>query len=280
MNKFILFAVLCVFLSCKGQKEPKNVSSFEYLSEEVLKTKTKEELRLIRNEIFAPKGYVFKNKELDTYFKSKFWYIPDTSVKISLSNKEQYYVNKIKELEQKTESKTSVDNIHCIDFIDINISGVYPLTNKKLLSKKIEELISSAENYHEYKFYEDIREYICEGKGTQIYNINCSSKIQNVFFITYCGQDPTSYIFSIKDEKIIKMVKVVDSSLRTSDEDSVTSGYYDTDFKLYKGGFEVYKVYMEWDEENSTEEYPYEVKEVRRELIAKYKLTENGIVKM
>ncbi|WP_407264351.1 YARHG domain-containing protein [Tenacibaculum maritimum] len=40
-------------------------SSFEYLSEEVLKVKTKEELRLIKNEIFARKGYVFKSEDLN-----------------------------------------------------------------------------------------------------------------------------------------------------------------------------------------------------------------------
>ncbi|MFL0075572.1 YARHG domain-containing protein [Tenacibaculum maritimum] len=62
-------------------------SSFEYLSEEVLKVKTKEELRLIRNEIFARKGYVFKSEDLNTYYKTKSWYKPDSTIEVTLSDK-------------------------------------------------------------------------------------------------------------------------------------------------------------------------------------------------
>jgi hypothetical protein len=34
------------------------------------------ELRIIRNEIFARKGYIFKSKDLKKYFTNKKWYIP------------------------------------------------------------------------------------------------------------------------------------------------------------------------------------------------------------
>ncbi|MBU2997490.1 YARHG domain-containing protein [Cellulophaga baltica] len=72
MKKIILFTLLCSILSCKGQIEKEEVvSSFEYLSEEVLKTKSKEELGLLRNEVYARKGYVFKSKDLNDFFKKK-----------------------------------------------------------------------------------------------------------------------------------------------------------------------------------------------------------------
>ena len=70
-------------MSCKGQTETQEAkaeqnltTSFEYLSEEVLKTKTPEELKLIRNEVFARKGSVFNSDDLNTYFKTKAWYTP------------------------------------------------------------------------------------------------------------------------------------------------------------------------------------------------------------
>ncbi|WP_062055737.1 YARHG domain-containing protein [Aquimarina longa] len=281
MQKVLLLIFIWFFWFCKGQTESKSnntneVASFEFLPEEVLKTKNKEELRLIRNEIFARKGHVFKSNDLNEYFKTKSWYKPDRDIKISLSNNEQLYIKKIKELEQKTEDKIHIDNLNCINSIDRNKSSIYPLTNEKLLSVEIEKLISNAENYHKYKFYEDIREYICEGKGSFIYNINCLMEIENILFVTYCGEDPTSHIFSIKGDKIINKVKVIDSSLREG-EGSITSGFYDIDFKLNKDDLEVYKIFKIWDKENSTEENRYPTKEIRRE-VTKYKLTDQGLI--
>lgn len=283
MKKILLVLItLCICISCKGQTESKpetSVATFEYLSDQELQSKSKEELRFLRNELYARKGYVFKSDDLNQYFKTKSWYIPNPEIKISLSNNEQGYINKIKELEQRTEDKIRIDNLNCINYIDRNKLSIYPLTNEKLLSIEIEKSISNAENYHKYKFYEDIREYICEGKGSFIYNINCSTEIENILFITYCGEDPTSHIFSIKDEKIINKVKVVDSSLREGDG-SITSGYFDIDFKLDYDNLEVYKIFKIWDEENSTEENMYPIKEVRRELISKYKFTDQGLIEL
>lgn len=57
----------------------------------------REQLRLMRNEILARHGYVFKTKDLRDYFSSKWWYKPGTSNNnIRLSIIEQTNVELIK----------------------------------------------------------------------------------------------------------------------------------------------------------------------------------------
>ena len=40
---------------------------------------SKEQKKIMRNLPFAYRGYIFKNKELDTFFKTTEWYIPNPS---------------------------------------------------------------------------------------------------------------------------------------------------------------------------------------------------------
>ena len=40
---------------------------------------TREERRILRNIPFAYRGYCFKNKELQAFFSSTDWYVPDSS---------------------------------------------------------------------------------------------------------------------------------------------------------------------------------------------------------
>jgi len=51
-------------------------ASERYLSSEDLNHYSIDELRLIRNEIYARYGYIFKSKDLESHFKSKKWYKP------------------------------------------------------------------------------------------------------------------------------------------------------------------------------------------------------------
>lgn len=50
--------------------------SVKKLTSAQLKNKSAKELTLIRNEIYAKKGYSFKRKELKAYFSKQQWYIP------------------------------------------------------------------------------------------------------------------------------------------------------------------------------------------------------------
>ncbi|MFH1001313.1 MAG: YARHG domain-containing protein [Bacteroidota bacterium] len=62
-------------------------------------------LRIMRNELFAYKGYEFNSSDLKEYFETKQWYIPTrkTSEEISseLTEIESYNIKQIKELEKK-----------------------------------------------------------------------------------------------------------------------------------------------------------------------------------
>lgn len=53
------------------------------LSLDIVKTPySKQELKLIRNTFFAQKGYVFSDKDLDSYFRGFDWYIPNPNLKL------------------------------------------------------------------------------------------------------------------------------------------------------------------------------------------------------
>lgn len=52
-----------------------------YHPKEDLAERTKEELRWIRNYLFAKYGYVFKSKDLQTFFEQCNWYIPNFNTK-------------------------------------------------------------------------------------------------------------------------------------------------------------------------------------------------------
>lgn len=78
---------------------------YEYLRERELtyddvKDKSVEELRLMRNYIFARRGYIFESEDLKEYFEQFSWYVPlYYDVTPRLSDIEKYNVNFIKEFE-------------------------------------------------------------------------------------------------------------------------------------------------------------------------------------
>ena len=59
-------------------------SDTTYISEEYLSELTREEINLLRNEIFARHGYIFNSEAYNSYFSQKSWYTPDESYDGSL----------------------------------------------------------------------------------------------------------------------------------------------------------------------------------------------------
>lgn len=78
---------------------------YEYLREREItyadvEGKSAEELRLMRNYIFARRGYIFESEDLKEYFERFSWYVPlYYDVTPRLSDIEKYNVNFIKEYE-------------------------------------------------------------------------------------------------------------------------------------------------------------------------------------
>lgn len=65
---------------------------------------TKDELRILRNAIYAEYGYVFQSADLQTFFEQFGWYIPDPNLKledIQLSPLEKAFVAEIVQAEKK-----------------------------------------------------------------------------------------------------------------------------------------------------------------------------------
>lgn len=52
-------------------------SDSEYITVYDLYGKSKTEVALMRNEIYARHGYIFKTEPFKSYFNSKYWYIPN-----------------------------------------------------------------------------------------------------------------------------------------------------------------------------------------------------------
>ena len=68
-----------------------HITSSRLLTEEDIKGKTKHELKIMRNEIYARHGYIFKDPILRDYFMQKSWYKP-TTISVTFNDIEQYNV--------------------------------------------------------------------------------------------------------------------------------------------------------------------------------------------
>ena len=67
-----------------------------------VRVSNKTKLRLMRNEVYARHGYIFKDTELQKYFLSQLWYKPDNTFDIKkLSRFEFLFVNYLKTLEKE-----------------------------------------------------------------------------------------------------------------------------------------------------------------------------------
>lgn len=92
-------------LSTKKKVNPDRdfpIASKKLLTNEDLKALSKEELRLMRNEIFAAYGYKFKSQDLAKHFNKKNWYNPEhDDVTSQLSDIEKLNAQRIFEYEKK-----------------------------------------------------------------------------------------------------------------------------------------------------------------------------------
>jgi hypothetical protein len=87
-----------VKVSVKNENYLIGDSAGRLLSKDELAIYSPAELRLIRNEIFARHGYIFKFEDLNRYFSQQSWYQPSTA-DVSLSSIEAKNVHLLKALE-------------------------------------------------------------------------------------------------------------------------------------------------------------------------------------
>ncbi|WP_438711322.1 YARHG domain-containing protein [Aquimarina muelleri] len=272
MKQLIALVSIIFFTACKGQIETKPVviTTFEYLSDQELKTKSKDELQLLRNEVFAHKGYVFKKEELNKYFNTKSWYKPNSDLNIKLSQKEEEYVSRIKEIESKFALN---GNKNCLYNFGLNNSDFFPLTSNILLDENYKYSIS-LEKIKIKNLNEVIKENLCGGGG--VWDIMCYENIKYQLLFYTCDSHNIYMKMAIIKEGEVKEFKELYGSSMGYNGDSLVDGYHDVDFKLDRNDLEVYKTYYIFDPEGDS---PFAKKEVRKEF-TKYKLTDQGLVKL
>lgn len=97
----ILFIILFKLSDLYSQIEDCSTCNEKKLGELELQDKIVEELRLLRNEIYARNGYVFSNQQFARYFENQNWYKPLNNNSITLSTIATENINLIKKIEEE-----------------------------------------------------------------------------------------------------------------------------------------------------------------------------------
>ena len=109
MKKSILLLIMPFLIAfhCNGQTiDDCAFCSEELLTEEQLSDKGLEELSMLRNEIYARKGYLFSNNLYQYYFENQHWYkLANSNDDVKLSDIETKNVALLKSLENKSQKK-------------------------------------------------------------------------------------------------------------------------------------------------------------------------------
>ncbi len=116
-----------------------NESEYPYTSERIISEEelygmTSQELKIMRNEIFARHGYIFSSPDLIEHFSTKTWYSPETT-DVTLSDIESKNVDIIKHYEQRLASFNA----------SAKSAGIYPFTSKRKIKHKDVKSLSSVE---------------------------------------------------------------------------------------------------------------------------------------
>ena len=106
MRKFTPIIIFSLLFSCGTEKTEQRVNEPITLSVTDLQDKSLDELRMVRNEIFARRGYKFKSIELQKHFSTFEWYKQQyEKVDSLLSELDSKNVQLVLEVEKKKKAK-------------------------------------------------------------------------------------------------------------------------------------------------------------------------------
>lgn len=118
-------------------------TSTRLLSQSDIESYSKSDLKLMRNEIFARYGYIFKTDDMKSYFSNQSWYKPQfTDVSNKMSEVEKKNIELIKAREPFAPESSTVDNDVPDFFLE---DGTLP--NNTSSNSNYDELLKSYENY-------------------------------------------------------------------------------------------------------------------------------------
>jgi len=306
----IIYFIFSFIVSCKNKEKvdnPNLVASDKIYTTEELKSKTYEELRILRNEIFAKKGYIFKDKTLNIYFSTKEWYKPNKDAEIVLDSIEKKNIETIKIAEAKLMPFRIPKGYEAIDKVtgDIDKDGIpdtiQSAKNKDGSSELILIYLSTKLNYQKIALISgdefdgahphiDLKgdiltmEILNEGSGHFIYSFDLkyNPKIKNLQLITYTSSNRIRFGHTAKKYDLIKgSYEVTTNASTISDPENFNKttkrGVHKTklitpdlfDQKLY---FYLDNIGDEFEEDNYPESYYGEYLDCREAIVEKIAL--------
>jgi len=196
-------------------------------------------LRLIRNEIFAKRGLIFKSKDLQEYFNKYDWYLPKYhNVTSLLSNIDKENVKLVRNIEnlkiERLNYLKDLPNMHdednMYDFVQVDFDD-YPYWNISIPNKNEPHIKICVNGKKEFSncIFISYYTYECGPDGgvppvltynfeIDVYNLNGLLVNSNVFY----GEDLVNYV--IKEDKIHYYLQIYKSMYSEAEKDS---SYYD-----------------------------------------------------
>ena len=309
----IIYFIFSLLVSCENKKKVNTiihntdvVSSEKVYTPEELKGKTYEELRFLRNEIFAKKGYVFKDSVLNNYFQKKDWYKPNKDAEIVLDSIEKKNIETFKIAEANLMPFDIPKGYEAIDKVtgDIDKDGIadtiQSVKNKDGSSELILIYLSTKSNYQKIVLISgdefdgahphielkgDIltMEILNEGSGHFIYSFDLkyNPKIKNLQLIAYAtsnrimyGGIGTEYDLINGIYKVTKEAATIDNNeiittINTGKQETklITTNLIDNNFYFYLDN-----IGKEFEEDNYPEYYYGEYLDCREAIVEKIAL--------
>ncbi|KYH33285.1 hypothetical protein CLTEP_21430 [Clostridium tepidiprofundi DSM 19306] len=192
-------------------------SDKKLISNEELNYCDKFTLLLAKNELFARKGYRFKNKQLLNYFSNMSWYTPNDNIKNSVDELNEIEKKNLELINEKYNNlyylSGAKDNTYEINTkMDLNNDGIKE--NINILFKK-DPLNPSFNSWHEYDFTinSNGKKYTFKDTESNLYanlffadfDVNDNT---TEFYLTSAGpsDDPTTTIFQLSENGIKKIL--------------------------------------------------------------------------
>ncbi len=150
MKKILFLTITLIAFGCGPSAKEQEITEarvnsmeLEFLSTNELESKSEYELYLIRNEVYARKGFIFKSKDLQEYFKPRTWYNPqNTVVDDMLSDAENQYVWEILAIEARHRTqKVWIINLLVSGIVVIILFGIMLLRSYVVKAKTNEKLM-------------------------------------------------------------------------------------------------------------------------------------------
>ena len=186
-------------------------NELHFLSVKELRSKPIEELRIIRNDIFARHGYTFNNPELKAYFSKKYKNISKSLTNnIILTKMEKEYVDLVKRIEKEKESSSNDTLLKVISLLPGKSRGTWDwsVEDRKTFVdayKKTESLSNDDSGMFQKQFISDSHFFVQVVDGSwslKLFKANDGSYL--VLAVDHVGDGSSFTTYQYKNGKLNK----------------------------------------------------------------------------